>query len=43
MEKLANIPGETPQQAADRLRKLAKEALQYAEEILRDSSNSNTL
>lgn len=37
MEKLASIPGETPEQAAARLRKLAKEALEYAEEIMRDS------
>lgn len=37
MEKLASIPGETPQQAAARLHKLAKEAMEYADEILRDS------
>ena len=40
MEKLANIPGETPQQAAARLQKLAKEAIEYADEILRDSQQS---
>jgi len=41
MEKLANIPGESPQQAVDRLKKLAKEALEYADEINRDTNTGN--